>query len=376
MLRHILLFISILSLFFFGGISANAAEKTVETEGSSAISKSDAIRQAQRAAVEEGAGVFIQSQSEVENFQLKKDKIVSRTEGYITRYDVLKAEKKGKTHYVKIRATVSLDKIKNDLVAMKILLESMERPKIAVMIEESHKSMDYKDLGIAATEISNLMGAKGFDLVDKAQVEAIKKVDQGRQALAGNASAAKAVGLKVGAQYVIVGKAMTLDGGEVYEGAGLRSNQASLQVRVIQTQTGLVLGGVEKSGVAAHINPLAGGTIALRNAAKQAVDDYLIDAITNSFQDFINNGIPMKLHITGVKSYQSYKRVYAAVEKIDRVVSSTKEGWNKAGGILILDLRFKGTSEELADILDGKKVGSRRFEVTDFAHARVDCKFR
>ena len=108
----------------------------------------------------------------------------------------------------------------------------------------------------------------------------------------------------------------------------------------------------------------------------RAVDEYLVDAITNSFQDFVNNGIPMKLHITGVNSFKVYKRVKAAIDRLDRVVSSTKEGWNKAGGLLILDLRFKGTSEELADILDGYKSGKNRFAVTDFAHARVDCKFK
>ena len=375
MKKLISIFFTLILVILFVAV-ADAEEKTVETQGSSTISKADAIRQAQRMAVEEGAGVFIQSESEVENFQLKKDKIISRTQGYITRYDIIQETQQGKVFNVRIRATVSLDKIKDDLIAMKILLESMERPKIMVLIEEAHKSLDYMDVGIAETELSALMGAKGFELVDKAQVEAVKKIDQGRQALAGNKAAAGAVGLKLGAQYIIVGKAAAQDAGEAYEGSGLRSIHAALQLKVIQTQSGRILGSVTKNGVAAHISPVTGATVAIKQAVKKAVDEYLVDAITNSFQDFVNNGIPMKLHITGVNSFKVYKRVKAAIDRLDRVVSSTKEGWNKAGGLLILDLRFKGTSEELADILDGHKSGKNRFAVTDFAHARVDCKFK
>jgi hypothetical protein len=106
------------------------------------------------------------------------------------------------------------------------------------------------------------------------------------------------------------------------------------------------------------------------------VDEYLVDAITTSFQDYLNNGAPMKLHVTGVSSFKQYKRWPADIEKIERVVSSKKEGWNKAGGILILDLRFRGTSEELAELMDGRKLGKRKLEVTDFAPERVDCRLQ
>ncbi|MBU2622364.1 MAG: hypothetical protein KKD92_08615, partial [Proteobacteria bacterium] len=88
------------------------------------------------------------------------------------------------------------------------------------------------------------------------------------------------------------------------------------------------------------------------------------------------NGSPLKLHVTGVKTFQESKMVIAAVEKTEKVASSKKEGWNKTGGVLVLDLLYKGTSEELAEVLDGKKVGSGKLEVVDVAPERLDCNLK
>ena len=355
-------------------LPAAAEDKVVETEGASSLSRADALRQAMRLAVEEAVGVFVQSETEVENFALVKDKVYSRTEGYVRGYDVIADGKVGDEHQVRIRATVSLDAIKDDLVAMKVLLEALERPTLLVLVEEDYKSMDDLGMGIAGAELTALLKEKGFDLVDKAQLETVQAKDQARQALAGNDAAAAALGVNFGAQYVILGKAVAQDAGEAYAGTGLKSIQASLQLKVIQTQTAAVLGSVVKNAVSAHMSPLTGATNAFQDAARQASEDYLVNAITDSFQDFLNNGAPYKLQVSGVDAFAQYKAVAGSVETLDRVVSSKREGWNKAGGLLMLDLRFKGTSEELAMALDGREVGSRRLEVTDLAPQRVDCQ--
>lgn len=355
---------------------AYSKEKKVITEGISVLSKADAIRQAQRAAVEEGVGVFIQSETESSNYVLQKDIILARTSGYVTSYKILEETSKKNDYFVKIEATVSLDKIKDDLMAMKILLESMERPKLMVLIEEDYIDMTKPMMQIAETELNSQLAAKGFELVDKAQVEKVKEQNKARQALAGNVGAASSLGLLFGAQYVIVGKAVAQDVGEAVAGTGLRSIQASLQLKIIQSQSGILLGSVVKNGVAAHISQLTGATVSIKNTVKKATDGYLVNVITNSFQDYLNNGAPVKLHVSGVKSFKQYKAISNEIENIKMVVSSKKEGWNKAGGLLVLDLRFKGTSEELAVQIDGRKFGENKIEVVDFAPDRVDCSFR
>ena len=352
---------------------ARSDEKAVEVMGTSPFSREDAVRQAQRSAVEEAVGVFVHSESEVENFELKKDKIISRTQGYITRLTVLEARKNVDLHEVTIQATVSLDKIKDDLVAMKILLESMERPTLMILVEEDRQDMGPVGMSTAAAKMTALLGDKGFDMVDEKQSERARQLDQGRQALAGNTAAATMLGLNAGAQYVIVGRAVAHDAGEAYPGTGMKSIHASLQLMVVQTQTGLVLGSVVTNGVSAHVSPLTGADRALEQCARKAVDEYIVDAITRSFQDYLNNGAPLKVHVTGVTSFRTYKLIASEIETIDRVVSSKKEGWNKASGLLVLDLRFRGTSEELAELLDARELGANTLEVVDFAPERVEC---
>ncbi len=372
-MKNVFFLLFAIGTMWLTAITVFAAEKTVETEGISFISKADAIRKAQRAAVEEAVGVFIRAETEVSNFVLKKDKILSRTQGYITHYTLLKEELTNKQFSVYIRSTVSLDKIKDDLIAMKILLENLENPKLMVLIEEDYLGMSRPQMRIAETEINARLAAKGFELVDMVQLEKIASQNKARQALAGNIAAASSLGLSFGAQYVIIGKAVVQDVGEAYAGSGLKSIQSSIQLKVIQSQSGRLLGSVVKNGVAAHISSLTGATLSLKDAVQKALDDYLVDAITESFQDYLNNGTPLKLHITGVNAFRLYQQIKAEIESIEPVVTSKKEGWNKTGGILILDLRFKGTSEELAERLDGRRLGDKNIEVVDFAPDRVDC---
>ncbi len=365
------IFILLLLLFF--APPAQGEDKTVTAQGSSDISVEDAVRQAQRQAVEEAVGIFIQTETEVENFVLQKDKIFSRTKGYIKRFDLLSETKVNGVYEVSIQATVSLDEIKDDLLAMKILLESMERPKLMILIEEEYKGMDNIGMQIAGTELSARLLDQGFELVDKAQIESIQHQEKKRQALLGNNEAAASLGLSFGCQYVVVGKAVVQDTGEPVPGTGLRSIQAGLQFKLIQTQTGSVLGSMVKNSVTAHINPMVGATKALQDVTQKAVDEYLLEAITTSFQDFLNNGTPLKLHITGVDSFQLYREVSKEVEFVPGIVSVKKEGWSKGGGLLMLDLRYKGISEELAAQLDTLPVGDNTLEVVDFGPERVNC---
>ena len=350
--------------------------KTVEAEGMSFISRADAIRQAQRAAVEQAMGVFVQSLTEVEDYEVKKESIFSRSEGYITRYRVIKELAADDQYIVGIRAQVSLSKIKDDLVAMKILLDSMDRPTVMVLMEEHYPAAIPADMALAETEMVRYLKERGFDLVDPAQIERIQSVNAAKAALSGNPDAAKQLGLRMGAQYVIVGKAAVQDIGEAYAGSGLRSLQATLQARIIQSQTGSILGSTVKSGAAAHASPLAGASMALSKAARKAGDEYLVDTITDSFQDFLNNGIPIQVYVNHVTTFRESTAITDRLSELDDAVDVKKEGWSRAGGLLILNVLFKGTGETLARTLDGVTVSGRSLEVVDVAASRVECSLR
>ena len=86
-------------------------------------------------------------------------------------YEILTEEKQpDNTVNVKIRAVVSLASIKSDLAALKILLESMDKPRMMVVISE-------KEGSVAEGTIIDYLYEKEFELVDPSVVAALFQGD-------------------------------------------------------------------------------------------------------------------------------------------------------------------------------------------------------
>ena len=101
------------------------------------------IEGAKRAAVEQGVGTLVDSQTKVANFEVLQDKIYSRASGYITNYTILSEGKTpdGSLYTVTIRADVQTASIKNDLRAIGILMASVGNPRfMAVYVPETKSS--------------------------------------------------------------------------------------------------------------------------------------------------------------------------------------------------------------------------------------------
>jgi len=364
-----------LCLSLLGAAASEASDVEVEATGESRSTREDAIRRAQRLAIEKAAGVFLLSEAEVENFRLKKERVFARSEGYITQFVVLEETKKQNAYSIKIRAKVSMKKIKNDLLAMKILLDSMQRPTVAVLVAEDCQGIGGSGMHVAQTEITSLFKSKGFDLVDAARGNADRHLKEIREALAGDTGAVRHLGMESGAQYVITGRATAQDRGEIFSGTGLRSVHAVLELSIVQTQTGLVLGSVVETAATAHINPLSGATAALKETAKKAVEEYLLDAIASSFQDFINNGAAVHVYVDNVFRFEDCQRLIAFIQSLERVVSGKRERWGQESGRLVMDLRFLGGSEELAGMLDRRRIGNTHVvEVMEVRPEKVECR--
>ncbi|MFN4149644.1 MAG: hypothetical protein ACK4IX_01775 [Candidatus Sericytochromatia bacterium] len=98
-----------------------AKDQTVTVQGiasldgaSKDIVHKKALTDAFRNAVEKGLGVWVKAQSEVKDFELKKDEIITRAEGYVTEHEILNETENGGVYTVTIKATVAIDKIGAD----------------------------------------------------------------------------------------------------------------------------------------------------------------------------------------------------------------------------------------------------------------------
>jgi hypothetical protein len=345
-----------LSLTFAGDMpKPSSGDITVEAEGIGRNS-TEAMLNAKRAAVEKGIGTVIQSETEIKNFMVNKDVVLTRTAGAVKSVATL-SESTGPDGAVSItiKAVVSKQKINDDLMALRILLESMEKPRIMVLMKENNMQDSSASGNLAETEIINYLTQKGFSLVDQAAVEQLKKQEQARSALDGNAAAAAAIGAAAGAEMIITGNAVS----RVAEGVsqnlgGMKSCQADVSLKVLLCANAAIVAAKTEHAAAVHVNPVSGGAKAIAEATRKALDRHLLEKIVASWQDQINNGMSLRVTVSDVKNFKTSKAVIDGLPALSPgVVKVTKRDWNQSTGILELDVLYKGNSDGFCEGIDG-----------------------
>jgi len=366
MKRRILVFV-LLSFFIVTFVHAQQKEGdiTVTVDGFG-VNKDDALLKAKRNAVEQGIGTVLISQTEVENFEVKKDMILTKTTGAVKHYDILKQEKQADdAYFVQIKAVVSLSSIKADLAALKILLESMDKPRMMVMMKEEGGNA-------AETAILDYLTEKEFELVDPASVAALmnEATELIKRATEGDPAAAAQIGAANGAEYVIVGKAVkSLGKSSVLASTGLKSGQSTLTAKVVNCSTAKIIASKSQIAAAVHISEDVAKSQATTKAAQKLMDRKLFEKIVASFQDMINNGIPLEVIVTNVRKFKLQKAVRQAIKDFASVVSVNKRKFG--GGKLALSVLYKGTPDSFSEAADGVAVGGKTMAVTDMEGSRI-----
>ncbi len=345
----------LMCLFLLFSLSTLAAEGDIYTEvDGMGSSLQAALTDAKRNAVEKCIGSLLVSQTEIENFTLKKDFILVKTVGAIRKVEVLSETKNSDgSYFVRIRAIVSTSSIKEDLVAMQILLESMNKPRLMVLIDESGQPTVQNNL-------VSFMTDKGFDIIDSSAVEA-------RNAFVGNDKKAAELGKLSGAEYIITGRASKDTGVGAF---GMTSGQVALSVSIINCSTGRILTSKSDTASFAHVD----GNMAVAEASKRVASSLFNDAIFEklivSFQDMVNNGMPLELMVENVKNFRLKKKVTGLIETLPDVVSVKQQGFRK--GTVSYTVVYKGVADGLCENLDGKIIDSGGvFSVTDIIGSRV-----
>ncbi|KMQ52824.1 hypothetical protein CHISP_0045 [Chitinispirillum alkaliphilum] len=348
-------------LVFMMSLAASAEEAvTVEAEGIGR-NRAEAVLNAQRAAVETGIGTIIQSETEIRNFMVNRDVVLTRTVGAVRSYEILSesgTEVDGNIT-VKIRATVSKSQIRDDLAALQILLETMDKPRVMVMIQESNME-DNSPGQIAETEILNFLSEKGFNLIDPGVVQQLKQHEKAMQALEGNTAAAAVIGAEAGADMIIVGSAVSraAEGVSVNLG-GMVSCQADVSIRVVVCATASVVTAKSEQSAAVHVSAQSGGARAIAQAARKVMDTYILDRIVSSWQDAINNGLPLRVVVSDVNSFSATNTIIRNLREVSGVVNVTNRGWNQGTGLMELEVVYKGNTYGLCEIVDGMVMADR-----------------
>jgi len=382
-------FLCLLSLLFLIGGSntqaqySNQSQTTVEAVGTGTIMYGDvaaardrALDDAKRKAVEQALGTFIDAQTKVENYMVVEERILNWTRGYVKDYDILSDMKKTPELYeARIRATVDMSSLQNDMQAVENLIQSMGNPRVMVLISEQNIGESYNqyhyfevDMTAAETAVTEKFMEKNFDLVDAATVRQNLKKESIVAALDGNKEAAVALAQANAAEVVITGKAVA----KVATGvnlAGMKSCQANITAKVIDTDVGTIIATGSEHAAYPHIDEVTGGTMAIQKAAHKLADD-LIEKILEKWRTRFYDANTVKLMVTGIKSYNDVGDFKTNLQWTVRGIKNVFQR-NVAGGAAELDVQITGNAEQLARDLDQREIGEYSLKVTGVTPNKV-----
>lgn len=158
---------------------AYSQDQEVIVQGSAAMEGSNkdlaqkkALSDAFRNAVEKGLGVWVKSQTEVKNFEVQKDQILTKSEGYVTDHEIINEGEEGGVYTVTIKAKVAVDKIGADFKKLVSRVKTqMNNPTIAFVLTTWESKGIQSKVNLAQntdisldTKVSN--GVKAINVVE------------------------------------------------------------------------------------------------------------------------------------------------------------------------------------------------------------------
>jgi copper chaperone CopZ len=343
----------------------------------------DALKQALRKALEEGAGVQIAGFAQVENFALVRDTIYSRASGIVSEYKILREEEgPGGTVIITVEATVRPSAVAAAWGEVQNVLDQIGRPKIMVWVDERIDER-LQDDSVVESRIEDLFLKAGFDLVERKAVEDLKRREADSAAREQDDAKLARLAKDAGAHLLIRGSA-SADRAGIRDVYGVRAAfyNCSVQAKAYYTDTAKLLASesapVKERGVRSEheFSPQA-ARAALVDATfphseklrEPVLATKLLDAVMEQWSTQLSAGGDIELEVAGL----AFKKVLELEEALKQVqgVRSVNSDYTHGAGLY----RIKAViaAKTLARILADKPF-SAWLEVTDLKPNRIQAK--
>ena len=335
------------------------------------LTKDAAIEQAKRDAVEIGLGAYISSETVVTATSLT-DNIYSKAQGFVKTFKVVSESKGPDGNWevtISAEVTAILDEVMQDEAALQTLLSSMNRPRIIFLVREENL-IDNVPTDFAETKLLSLFFDKGFDVVDRQLVQALKGEPDYENALSGNVAAAAKVASQRGADSIVIGTAKVSSGGIFY---GMTSGQADINGKIVRVDTGDILAVVPNAhGKKPHISPSTAGVNAMNDAAEKLGTEIirqLIEKWSTAQSNFVKCYIVLKN--ADFMSYTMFETFLKA-----QTVSGIRNAYSKSlnDGIAEYEIEFEGKAMDLAMGLSKTQPDGFNIKVTGITGNRITAE--
>lgn len=357
------------SLLLLAG-AATAQQVTTITVDGRGTSLAAATEDAKRNAIEQGLGVFIDSEVLIENATLINEQIYAKANGFIKKYTTVGRRQEEGLIVVTIEAEVTeiLDEIIKDQIAVDLLLRFVRHPRFMVVLQEGIDGV--AGTTFAETEIGRLMGERGFDIVSRQQSAVVQNRAVNLAVLTENdITKAIAIAAQFNAEIIVLGRAnsKTLTNPVLGD---RKSGQANITAQVVRADNAQILAQNTFHGKRTHIDRETANMMALKDAAQQ-LSNYLIRETLYRWSKEQAGARVFTLLINGV-SYSQRKIIESHLRELRGVQSVDRRSFT--AGVAEVAVQFEGVIEDLGDVLDSHDFGGFTLEITGDSPSGFDMK--
>lgn len=343
--------------FLFSSALPSDAQDKIRVEGMATIhnkrvdiARDKAIDQAQRNAVERAAGVMISSHTEVENFQVKMDRILSESKGFINSYKILKEGRSGDLYQVTIEANVGTGRLKDRMKAVHLIIARKSKPRVMIIFSEQAQ----KD-AIAEAVMARYFMAQGFQLIDGGSVKSNREKKVLRSPTIENRQMAD-VAQRYGAEVLILGRVEATGRSFKMGEVEVQSSDIAVSVKVVNGDTGEILATGSKTGRGE-----------LKTATEEAATELakqMKGEILERWSSELTNAVMVKVIVSGLNTFQDLSNFK---EKLAVEIRGFKEMFQRSfrRGEVELDIEVRGNAQGVADDLTAVRLNRKKVKIQE-----------
>jgi hypothetical protein len=365
--------------------------RTAEATGEAALAgdplaargqaKDDALRNC----VQQVATTIVTAATETDQAQLLSDRIYAHSVGYVRKFELLDDRQDGNTWVTRVRCEVSEAKLDEDLLAFGIAYRRAGMPRVLVLVAEQaiHATQasgwwqgggNVSDLRVVENAFMDRMEKSGFGFVDAEVLQGKVKLEViGADP---NLQQAREIGVKSGAEVVVIGRAIAKPFGEMKIDDGvLYSAVANVSARAVRTDTGEVIAAAEfttRTGQA--FEQTTAGRAALSEAGRHLARE-LFSRIGRVWVKEQSGVRRVAMAVRGVDDYARLAAFKSALVNGVRGVKDVQER-SMEDGRAELEVTLAGTTQGFATDLATRKLQGFLVKVRKVTQGAIEVELK
>jgi len=322
-----------------------------------AVARNRAISNSLVSAIENVAKDFLPLESLIQNFQVINEILYSNAKEFVQGYKVLTEALSGNIYRVMVQATVSIDKVQQQLSIAGIMIGKKSMPRVLFFIAEQSTEDNLPQYwwgegmsavkSVAESGMTRVMMKKGFLIIDYGELAQNLRNEALDLEPELEHQEAVQLGVRVNADVVIVGKAIASKAPNIM-GKNIKSFKGAVTVRAFRTDTGKEIASASQTAVSVNIDEVAGGKAALSDAGALAGKDLSLQ-ILEEWQKEIKKLVNIELAVSGTSNFANFVQFRKTLNDISGVNRVQLKEMRLDESVISVD--FQGNAKELADAL-------------------------